>query len=258
MQIGPGLTLITAGAILLWAVTWTPPLFSLQTVGLILMVTGVLTLVLPHVSLHKKKPPPPLRPVYYEYKGDQNPTPPDGFPALEDDRRVSLPAMKFFWETYMRHKVWFSLMVLIVCFAVSAAGVKFFLDSSTAPVKAPPGVKGNILQGPSEGGTPSVSSPSPSATHHHHATPAPSRTTYTYHPTPTPTRTTYHPTPTPTPTTSSATPTPTPTPTVTPTPTTTGTSGATPPGAPSVPAVQGNTPGWQAHPDPGVLPVQGL
>lgn len=136
------------------------------------------------------------------------------------------------WKT----KTVFLIGVLIIFFAITAAGVKFFLDSSSAPVKPPPGGK---IQAPVEG-----TSPSPTVHHRHHhvVTPAhiatPTTPTYTFRPSPA--RTTWSPTPThttwsPTPTTSS----PTPTPTVTPTPT--GTTSVT--ATPSVSAVSGTPTG---------------
>lgn len=152
-----------------------------------------------------------------------------------------------FRSTYFRNwktKTLFLIGVLIIFFALAAAGVKFFLDSSSAPVNTP----GSKVQAPIEGGTPDLSASPPSAspthTHHHHhvtpthiATPTPTRT-HTFRPSPTPTRTTRSPSPTPT--TSSPTPTPTVTTTVTPTPT--GTTSVT--ATPSVSAVQGTASGF--------------
>lgn len=156
--------------------------------------------------------------------------------------------MRWIWREYMRNwktKLFFSIGVVIIFAALSAATVKFFLDSAVAPVKAPGNAKQNTTPVPLENGSTlpatTPAAPSPSA-HHHHTAPA-----HTY--TPAPTRTyTFRPTPKPTPT---RTPTPTPTPTVTPTPTATSTDTVTPTptgtstdATPPVPAVPGSTPGF--------------
>ena len=148
--------------------------------------------------------------------------------------------MSWIWREYMRNwktKLAFSIMVVIIFFAATAAGVKFFLDSASAPVKAPgtkPGASTERLSGPVEGHT-----PSPSPVRHHHATPTP---THVYV-APTPTRThTFHPKPTHTPT-PPASPTPTVTSTVTVTPTPTDPPSGTPSDTPSVPAVSGSPAG---------------
>jgi Domain of unknown function (DUF6458) len=47
MSVGVSLFLIAAGAILRYAVTWEPSGVNLETVGLILMIVGIVGLVIP-------------------------------------------------------------------------------------------------------------------------------------------------------------------------------------------------------------------
>lgn len=64
MTLGTSLFLIAIGAILKWAVTWSPAGIDLQTAGLILMIVGVLGLLLALFLYVRARstPPPPSQP----------------------------------------------------------------------------------------------------------------------------------------------------------------------------------------------------
>ena len=78
MTIGGSIALMVIGAILRWAINWSPALVNLRLVGLILIIGGAIGLIISiaYLASRRSRRPP------------MSPPPPDGYDGYEEHRYV--------------------------------------------------------------------------------------------------------------------------------------------------------------------------